>query len=156
MNKWQFVLAFSAVHLGASGSKVSVPYGLVSHQSIWLILLLIFILDVIQIPIFFFIYNQAYRIKFIRKLEEKIKRGNEKHQQSRLFVFLKKFGALGVLLLSANPFFGGGIWTSTLLAHLTGMKKVTAYILICLGILINVGIVFWVARGIDIGFDKFF
>ena len=147
-----FLVSFMAVHFlpfGFGGRKFSVPFGMAAGQGWLVVLLLAFILDFIQIPIYYFIYGAAG--KLAARFKKKIRKKEKKRARSKLFRWAQGLGLFGVYIISAIPLWGCGVWTSTLLAYLIKTKKLPAYIAISLGIITGILLLELVAKGIIVG-----
>ncbi|OIN97539.1 hypothetical protein AUJ66_02920 [Candidatus Desantisbacteria bacterium CG1_02_38_46] len=119
------------------GSRIIfIPAGMAFGVGKYVILFLVFFLDILQIPFYFYIYEKgASKIKFLSKMES-----------SKLLKFAQSLGSFGVVLVAAMPAFGGGMWSSVLISFLLGLDRKKSILLLALGSLLGcMGVVF----GID-------
>jgi len=128
------LLSFIITHL-LLGKKVSIAYGIALNLNLWVVLFTAFLIEIITIPIFFFIYEiLSKKINFIAKWKEKL---DKKTKKSKIFQKLAKHGYVGVFILALHPFVGGGILTSSLLSYILKIKKPIAYLIIILGTILS-------------------
>jgi len=146
MEKINFVLGFLIVYL-LGGRKCAIPYGVLMLKNLYLIILLTLFLDIIQIPIFFLIWE---KIKIFRKISiwEKFKEKNERLKRSTLIKTGRRLKYLGVIIVASLPSFGGGVWSATLLCKILKVKIWLAYILILLGSLFGISILVFGSQAI--------
>ncbi len=138
-------LALIITHIVAS-RLISIPIAVAIFVKWYLAVLFIFVMDLAQVPLFYYIYERPQKIRFITaRLRLWQRRWNRTgYKKKRIFredrnwqaLVLKraqKFGQWGVMLVSAMPSLGGGMWTGVLLAHLLKIDKKHSYILLAAG-----------------------
>lgn len=112
---------------------VFIPAGMVLGVGKYVILFLVFFLDVLQIPFYFYIYEKGTsKIKFLSYLYSKLP-SKGKMENSGLLKFARSLGSFGVVLVAAMPLFGGGMWSSVLISFLLGLDRRKSIILLALG-----------------------
>ena len=106
------------------GSRIIfIPAGMAIGIGKYVILFLVFFLDMLQIPLYFYIYEKgASKLKFLSKMEN-----------SRFLKFARSLGSFGVVLVAAMPAFGGGMWSSVLISFLLGLDRRKSILLLALG-----------------------
>lgn len=94
---------------------------------------IVFGIDVIQIPIFFYLYRRAEdalrRGRPVRRLQPT----RERIERTPFGRFALSIGEMGVVFLSALPLYGGGMWSAVLLAYLLRMPRPRAVAYCLLG-----------------------
>ncbi len=145
MRFWLFILSFLVLY-AAGGRKIAVPYG-VAFTNNWVpITILTLILDSVQIFFFYHIYTKsAEKIRMLRGFGVKTKK---KLKKSKVLAWAKNFGNSGVFILSMLPSFGGGIWSSVLLAFVLKTDKKISYLLILTGSLVGIAILAILSHGV--------
>lgn len=139
------ITSFILTHI-ALGRKVSIAYGAGIGLNLWIIIGIALIFEFVQIPIFFLIYHfAANKIPFFKRWRKKL---DNKHAKSSFFQKMRKYGGWGVFLLALHPLFGGGIFSSSLLAYILKMRRPVVYAIIMLGTIISLlilaGLFTWV------------
>lgn len=142
------VLLLIFTHIVAS-RLISIPVAVAFFVKWYIAVIFIFIMDVVQIPFYYFIYESPRKIKFVmvrirlwrwRLLRfykrEKVTRKDRKWQAS-LLKKAQRLGSWGVVFISAMPSLGGGMWSGVLLAHLLKLDKKRSYYLLSLGSLVS-------------------
>jgi uncharacterized membrane protein len=142
-------LALVITHIVAS-RLISIPIAVAIFVKWYLAVLFIFVMDLAQVPLFYYIYERPQKIRFITaRLRLWRQRWNSTgYKKKRIFredrnwqaLVLKraqKFGQWGVMLVSAMPSLGGGMWTGVLLAHLLKIDKKHSYLLLAAGSLMS-------------------
>ncbi|MFH0831331.1 MAG: small multi-drug export protein [archaeon] len=132
----------------AGGRKIAVPYGVAITQNPWLIILITTAADTLQIPLFFFIYSAGKKVVFFRRIRINLSFEESKIKRHAIWGFVRNLGCGGIFLLSMLPSFGGGVWSSVLLAFILKTRKKTAYALIALGSFIGIVLLAFFSQGI--------
>jgi hypothetical protein len=88
--------------------------------AVWLLFVLITI-DAAQIPFYYWLYSQG--AKGVERLPKLLHRFFRTVSDTALFRWLSMSGKWRVMMISALPAFGGGIWTATLVAYNTGLPR---------------------------------
>ncbi|MFQ6081956.1 MAG: small multi-drug export protein [Candidatus Aminicenantia bacterium] len=120
----------------ALGRRGSFPYGLLVKYNLLKISVLVVISDMFQT--LFLLYFFEYfikRLKWVKKLKERLKKKEPGSQKNRLEKF-KKIGGVGVLLISALPYAGGAL-SGSILATSMRMEKKKAFGIITMGCVIG-------------------
>ncbi|MBI5554274.1 MAG: small multi-drug export protein [Elusimicrobia bacterium] len=142
-------LALILTHIVAS-RLISIPLAVAMFVKWYIAVLLIFTMDIAQVPLFYHLYEQPQKIRFItarlRLWRQRWKRSGYKKKriiredrnwQALVLKRAQKFGQWGILLVSAMPSLGGGMWTGVLLAHLLKLDKKRSYLLLSAGSLMS-------------------
>lgn len=131
------------------GSRiVFIPAGMALGMGKYVILFTVFLLDVLQIPLYFYIYEKGTsKIKFLSYLFSKLP-SKEKVENYRFLKFARSLGGFGVVLVAAMPSFGGGMWSSVLLSFLLGLDRKKSILLLALGSLLGCIIVIYGLEGL--------
>jgi len=110
-------------------------------RNLWVVLPFILLLDAIQIPFYFYLYNMGTTsIRPLARFKAKLIAKSEKGAAGKLLGWARRYGVVGVFLVAALPFFGGGVWTGVLLAYVLGLKKIVSYSALLLGCLVGITI----------------
>ncbi|HOP09854.1 MAG TPA: small multi-drug export protein [Candidatus Methanofastidiosa archaeon] len=133
------LISFFFIHIGL-GRKISIPYAIALGITDWNVLIFAFILDVLQIPLFMYIYTHTSNIAIIKRFKARIEGKSTKMEGSRILVWAKNLGKAGTLLLAAMPFQGGGMWSGVLLAYILKLENRQMYPLLSAGSLIGCSI----------------
>ena len=126
----------------------SIPFGVSILDSWYLAALIIIAFDFLQILFFNFVYglvsrweflSRSWRVlkirfkKFLKRARIKKALKKERKFHSRMLLRAQQLGPLGVVIIAAIPFVGGGMWSGVLLARLLKLNKVRAAILLMAG-----------------------
>jgi len=135
-------------HIFAS-RLISIPVAVALFYKWYIAVAFIFLMDLAQVPIFYYVYERPQKIKFImvrlrlwrmrvRRISkrEKITRG-DRNWQAMLLKRAQRLGKWGVFFISAMPSLGGGMWSGVLLAHLLKLDKRKSYLLLGAGSLVS-------------------
>lgn len=137
-------LALIITHTLAS-RLISIPIAVAMFVKWYIAVIFIFAMDVVQIPLFYYLYERPQKIKFItarlrlwrRRMDHVFKKKRiireDRNWQALVLKRAQRFGQWGILLVSAMPSLGGGMWTGVLLAHLLKMDKKRSYLLLAAG-----------------------
>ncbi len=129
--------SFMILH-GLGGRAASIVTARLAGFDMSLYLPLAIGLDMIQVPLFFFLYEEGtQRIFFLKKLGDRAQRQKEKLANSRFYGRLAVWGQLGVLIVTLLPIKGGGMWSGVLLAHLMKLERGRSYLLLFAGSLLG-------------------
>jgi uncharacterized membrane protein len=127
---------------------ISVPVGMALFGKWYIAVILLVFMDIIQVPFFYYFYESPHKMEFIRKilgtirsifigLTRHIRIKQERNIHAGLLKRARSFGQPGVVLITAMPFLGGGMWSGVLLSHLLKIEKRTSYFLLACGSLLG-------------------
>jgi len=130
------------------GSRIIfIPAGISLGINKYIVFFIVFGLDILQIPFYFYLYEKGTsKIKFLSYIYSRLPSMEEK-KNSGLLKFASRLGKCGVVFVAAMPAFGGGMWTSVLMAYLLHIERRQSVILLALGSFIGCAIVVY-------GFDS--
>jgi uncharacterized membrane protein len=135
--KWTIRLLIFLITYTIGSRIVSIPMALALKFPRFIVLLMVFILDVLQIPMFFQLYDKGFpRIPLINKLLDMLPT-KEKVENSAVGRKAQKLGSWGIIFISAVPTFGGGIWSAVLVAHILHLSTRRSFVYIAIGSLIS-------------------
>ena len=139
------LLILAPTHMIA-GRLFSVPLGVALFGKWYIAVICIVGMDLLLIPLYFYIYESPGKMKFItarirlirarlklRRLKRKNIIREERNIHAQLLKKAQSFGQWGVLFIPSVPFLGGGIWSSVLLAHLLKVERKRSYLLVAGG-----------------------
>ncbi|MFH1248723.1 MAG: small multi-drug export protein [archaeon] len=138
INFFLFFFIFASTYI-LGGRKMGIPYGIAATSNPLIIIILSLCLDLLQIPIFYFIYSQE-KIRLSKNIHVHAKKEKKDIKDSKAWKWARRLGASGVFLLSTMPSFGGGIWSSVLLAFTLKLNKKVSYFLILSGSLLGISV----------------
>ncbi len=122
------------------------PIALISAQllghKISFLLPVAVMLDTLQIPIFYHLYDSISKRPFMQKLSEKSKIKEAHQKKSRLFQWLQNLGMPGIIIITMLPIKGCGILSGFILSRLLLMSKTMAYTLLIIGSILGCLVLF--------------
>lgn len=112
-----------------------------------LMLTLLILLDIVQIPFFYRLYEQGSTLmqrmpSFARKLFDR------DWSVTTMGRWASPLGGLGVMMVAAFPTLGGGMWSATFLAYGLGLRRRVGYIWMITGSLLSYLILYWILETI--------
>ncbi len=139
------VIIFFIIYL-FFGKKVAIPYGVVIFKNSILTIASLCFFDIIQA----FVIVLFFETKIIKKISARVWR---RFKKSNWIEKYKGWEYLGIFLMAANPFFGGGILAPTIISHLLRLKKEKYVILVILGDFIGILILIAIYKGLLLGIN---
>jgi len=125
------------------------PVALLSAQflgvRIALLLPVIVLLDTLQIPLFYYLYETISKRSFMRTLHQRTIKKEEQLRKSRLFRWVQLIGTPGVVAITMLPLKGCGMWSGVLLTMFLRLPKHISYFLMIVGSIL--GCIFLLAVG---------
>lgn len=106
-------------------------------RKIFFLLPVVVMLDTLQIPFFYHLYNTVSNRIVIQKFFKRSEKRIHRLKQSRFFKWLQFLGKPGVIAISMLPFKGCGMWSGVLLSKLLKLPRQTSYPLMILGSLLG-------------------
>lgn len=118
----KFITLFVSYY--AFGRKVAVPVGINLFES-WLFLLgWLFLIEAIQIPVFYFLLGPvAAKIPSVVRLKKKFSQQKKKILTLKTFRYLQRYGVWGVFVVVSMPAATGGVLGGVLLAKMLGVGQ---------------------------------
>lgn len=130
---------FTGLHL-TLGRTASITYAVALGMNLWIAAPVAFAWDCAQVPLWWWLYSAVARNTMrIPGVDRWIDEREARAEHRRLWRRLGTLGDVGVVLLAALPFWGCGMWTSTLLAWTMGMRLTRAIWFLAVGGLIGLG-----------------
>ena len=138
-------LAFAIVVLVAlvGNRLLSILIGLLLHvPALWLLPSL-YLLDMIQIPFFYWLYENgsAIAVHLPNPFRKWLSRDWSIGYLGR---WAAPLGGFGIMVVAALPAFGGGMWSAVFLAYGLHLRKSWSYVWMALGSLVSYLSIFWV------------
>ncbi len=122
------------------------PIALISAQllghKISFLLPVAVMLDTLQIPLFYHLYDSISKRPFMQKLTDKSKLKETRQKKTRIFQWLQNLGMFGIIIIAMLPFKGCGILSGFILSRLLLMNKTRAYALLIIGSILGCLILF--------------
>jgi len=106
-------------------------------RKIFFLLPVVVMLDTLQIPIFYHLYNALSNRLVVQKFYKRSEKRRLRLTQSRFFRWLQLLGKPGVVVISMLPLKGCGMWSGVLLSKLLKLHKKTSYSLMIAGSLLG-------------------
>lgn len=128
------------------------PVAILSAQflgfKISFLLPVVVMLDTLQIPFFYYLYDTISKHLLLRKLQERTTRKEKRLRKSKFFRWAQYIGMPGVVGVCMTPLKGCGMWSGVLLSELLGLPKKRSYPLLILGSVLGCLLVFGAGEGI--------
>ncbi len=105
-------------------------------------------LDTLQVPLFYYLYDTASKRLFMPKLRERASNKERSLRSSRLFHWVQLLGTPGVVAITMMPMKGCGMWSGVLLSKLLRLPKQTSYPLLIVGSVLGCALVFGVGEAV--------
>lgn len=117
------------------------PVALLSGQflglKIFFLLPVVVLLDTLQIPFFYYLYDTISDSRIIRKLHDRAEKKEAHIRKSRFFQWFRLLGTPGVITITMMPLKGCGMWSGVLLSKLLQLPKLISYPLLIAGSLVG-------------------
>ena len=122
------------------------PVAILSAQflgfKISFLLPVVVMLDTLQIPLFYYVYETISKHLLLRKLRERTTKKEKRLHKSKFFHWAQLIGMPGVVAVSMTPLKGCGMWSGVLLSQLLGLPKQRSYPLLILGSVLGCFLIF--------------
>ena len=137
-------LATAAVALTSiiANRILAVALGLWLQVPATLMLGLLIVLDAVQIPFFYRLYDHGFT--FLDGKPALKNFFNRDWSQTKLAKWMMPLGGPGVMLVSAMPTFGGGIWLASFFAYALRLNRRASYTWIMLGSVLSYATLYWI------------
>ncbi len=93
-----FVFGFIAAYI-LGGRKIAIPYGIALTQSLWITITLTVILDILEIPLFYFIYGKGRKMKALKNAKIDAKGHTERIKRYEVWHWAKGLGTPGIFII---------------------------------------------------------
>ena len=131
-----FVFCFIPLYI-LGGRPAAILSAQFLGRKIFFLLPVVVLLDTLQIPLFYHLYNTVSNRLVIQKFYKKSEKRRHRFKQSKFFKWLHFLGKPGVVAISMLPFRGCGMWSGVLLSNLLKLPKQTSYPLMIMGSLLG-------------------
>jgi uncharacterized membrane protein len=131
-----FVLYFIPLYI-LGGRPAAILSAQFLGLKIFFLLPVVVMLDTLQIPLFYHLYNTVSNRIVIQKFYNKSEKRINRLKQSRFFKWLQFLGKPGVIAISMLPLKGCGMWSGVLLSKLLKLPRQTSYPLMIVGSLLG-------------------
>jgi uncharacterized membrane protein len=131
-----FVFCFIPLYI-LGGRPVAILSAQFLGRKIYFLLPVVVMLDTLQIPLFYHLYNTVSNRLIIKKFYKGSEKRKNRFKQSRFFKWLQFLGKPGVVVISMLPFKGCGMWSGVLLSNLLKLPRKTSYPLMIVGSLLG-------------------
>lgn len=133
-------VTFFFIHI-LLGRKISIPYMLALGTDVHILIPAAITLDILQIPVFLHLYTHTTRIGIVQRITNRIEERSHHLEESRLVRWAKKMGIAGIVIVTAMPIQGGGMWSGVLLTHVLKLRTIYTYGLLTIGSIIGCTII---------------
>lgn len=117
------------------------PAAILSAQllglKIILLLPVVVLLDTLQIPVFFHLYDTISDKLFVRIFKDRGLKKEARFRDARLFRWIQLMGTPGVVVITMLPLKGCGMWSGVLLSKILALPKKTGYFLLIFGSIVG-------------------
>lgn len=131
-----FVLYFIPLYV-LGGRPAAILSAQFLGRKIFFLLPVVVMLDTLQIPLFYHLYETVSSRLFVQKFYKKSAQKENRLRQSKLFERLQLIGTPGVVAITMLPLKGCGMWSGVLLSKLLKLPKQTSYPLMIAGSLLG-------------------
>lgn len=142
-----FIIYFIPLYI-LGGRPVSIISAQLLGFNLFFLLPVVVMLDTLQIPFFYFLFEKISKSVFIGRLYEKAKKRQDRIFNSRVFNRMKIMGIPGVITVTMLPLKGCGMLSGFLLSKIFGLPKIKAYPLLIAGSVLGCLLVFFAGEGI--------
>ncbi|MBL7179818.1 MAG: small multi-drug export protein [Pseudomonadota bacterium] len=142
-----FTLYFIPLYI-LGGRPAAVLSAQLLGLDIFILLPVVVLLDTLQIPFFYHVYDTISKRLFVQKLYLRSGKKEERLRRSKLFQWLQLLGSPGVVTITMLPLKGCGMWSGVLLSKLLKLPKQTSYPLMIMGSLFGCLIILGVGEAI--------
>lgn len=142
-----FVIYFIPLYI-LGGRPAAVLTAKLLGLKMTLVLPVVVLLDTLQIPLFYFIYDTISDRFLIRKLHDKTTKKESALLQTRLFRWMRVMGASGVVAIAMLPVKGCGMWSGVLLSKLLNFSRQDSYLLLICGSILGCAFLLGLGEGI--------
>lgn len=122
------------------------PIALISAQLLGQKIALLFpvavLLDTLQIPLFYHVYETVSDSSFVQRLRQSSRKKEAQKQRSRIFRWIQTLGSPGVVVIAMLPLKGCGILSGFVLAKLLRLSKISVYLLLIFGSILGCCLLF--------------
>jgi uncharacterized membrane protein len=126
------------------------PAAILSAQflgfGITFLLPVVVMLDTLQIPLFYYLYDTISKGLFMRKLHERTIKKEKRLRKSRFFRWIQLMGTPGVVTITMLPLKGCGMWSGVLLSKFLRLPKQISYPLLIVGSILGCILLFGVGE----------
>ena len=148
---WKYLILIVLAALPISEVRGAIIYGLSMGIDPAAVFVLAVLINILMIPIIFWVLRQANFRKladqlFGKKMQEKIKKNKN---------VLNKYGIIGLLVFVAVPLPVTGAWTGTFIAEILKLNRRKSFIVISIGVIIAASLVYFGFGGTMFLMSKF-
>ncbi|MBN2255245.1 MAG: small multi-drug export protein [Deltaproteobacteria bacterium] len=127
-----FVVYFIPLYILGGRPVAVLSAQLLGHTALFIVPVVV-MLDILQIPMFYYLYGALSDRLLVRKLSERAGNKERKLRESGFFRWMQVMGAPGVVAITLLPMKGCGMWSGVLLSKLLRYPKPYSYFLLILG-----------------------
>ena len=142
-----FVIYFIPLYI-LGGRPVAILSAQFLGFRITLLLPIVVMLDTLQIPLFYYLFDTISKGLFMRKLYERTTKKEKGLRKSRFFHWIGLMGTPGVVAITMLPVKGCGMWSGVLLSKILRLPKQISYPLLIVGSILGCILLFGVGEAI--------
>ena len=130
------------------GRPVAILSGQMLGFKAFFLLPVVVMLDTLQIPLFYYVFDTISNVRFIKKIHAKTAKKEMRIRKSRLFLWLHLLGAPGVITITMLPLKGCGMWSGVILSKILKLRKGMSYPLLITGSVLGCLLILGVGKAI--------
>ena len=142
-----FVIYFIPLYI-LGGRPVAILSAQFLGFRITLLLPIVVMLDTLQIPLFYYLFDTISKGLFMRKFYERTTKKEKGLRKSRFFHWIRLMGTPGVVAITMLPVKGCGMWSGVLLSKILRLPKQISYPLLIVGSILGCILLFGVGEAI--------
>ncbi len=150
-----FVVYFLPLYV-LGGRPVAILSAQLLEVEMFLLLPVVVMLDTLQIPLFYSLYETLSNRLLVQKFYQKFKKKEARMRKSKLFHRLQLLGTSGVVTITMLPLKGCGMWSGVLLSKLLRLPKHASYPLLIVGSILGCILLLGVGEAIIRCFNAIF
>ena len=142
-----FVIYFIPLYI-LGGRPVAILSAQFLGFKIFFLLPVVVLLDTLQIPMFYHIYDSISKSALMERLNQRTMKKESRLRDSKLFQRMQLMGMPGVVAITMTPLKGCGMWSGVLLSKFLKLPKQTSYPLLIVGSILGCIFVFGVGEAV--------
>ena len=142
-----FVIYFIPLYI-VGGRPIAILSAQFLGYRVSFLLPVVVMLDTLQIPLFYYLYDTISDSLLVQKFSKKTIRKEKSLRESKLFHWMRVMGAPGVVVITMLPLKGCGMWSGVLLSKLLKFSRPTSYPLLIGGSILGSALLLGLGEGI--------
>jgi uncharacterized membrane protein len=142
-----FVIYFIPLYI-VGGRPVAILSAQFLGYKAFFLLPVVVMLDTLQIPLFYYLYDTISDSLLVRKFSERTMKKGKRFSESKFFRWMQVMGAPGVVAVTMLPVKGCGMWSGVFLSRLLNFSKPTGYSILIVGSISGCALLLGLGEGI--------